>query len=167
MFLYLHDSVFLRNRLPALRKTCGFMPMWWAHKRYASTEMKTPEIQQVASKFQIGDDDGRKLIKTIYNNEQHVIFGGMGIFTSEFASWLSRNTNFRTSLFSCNTRLRRCLFERLLSAAFYKFHATYLVDDMIKVSVCGNVHVHTGAFTNQSFSIEAGNPYAVKIWQGR
>jgi hypothetical protein len=89
----------------------------------------------------------------------------MAIFNSEFLYFLKNNTNFMELAHMFNTRHMRSFFERVLYITVYEFYN----NDIKKYSICGNIFNHKRVFKTACSldTLSAGNPFALKIWQGR
>lgn len=161
-FIFIHDSVFLINRIPIPPKP--FSPFW-----YSSEDMKDntcgDEIELFLSKYLVNNKNIQGQINKLRNNEGSIIFGSMAIFNSEFLYFLKNNTNFMELAHMFNTRHMRSFFERVLYITVYEFYN----NDIKKYSICGNIFNHKRVFKTACSldTLSAGNPFALKIWQGR
>jgi hypothetical protein len=161
-FIFIHDSVFLINRLPIPENP--FSPLW-----YSSEDMKDnthgEEIEVFLKKFHINNAQIYDQVNLLRNNEGSLVFGSMAVFNSEFLYFLKNNTNFLDLAHMFNSRHMRSFFERVLYIIANEFYKT----NTKQYSICGNIFNHKRVFKTACSldSLSAGNPYALKVWQGR
>jgi hypothetical protein len=163
-FVFLHDSAIVFNRIPLEmpNETTLFRTFWFS-EQFINSDIYSDESAIIRTRFNLNIGRGWGQIAQGGGNG-NMVFGGMGIFTQEFARRLSE-TNFLELAPIFNKRHVRSFFERFLFCIVDAFQDT---KEYRKQSLCGCIFHHGYSFRNTAINGNvAHNPYVVKCWQGR
>jgi hypothetical protein len=165
-FIFIHDSVKLINPLP-LESDKSFRTLWYASINI-HLDITNDIIDEFMYDFMI---DNELCLEELYKIRIHfgsMSFGSMAVWDQKFCRFLVERTNFMEHASRLNTRRLRCFFERLVYILVKKYEGFEIPDTFIQRSICGDIYNHVDGFSNKRFDLEnPGNPYAVKIWNGR
>lgn len=165
-FVYIHDSVKLIKPLP-IESDESFRTLW-----YASTNIHLDISDELVDDFMCDlIIDKQICLEELYKLRLHIgsmSFGAMGIWDQNFCKFLVERTNFMEHANKLNVRHLRCFFERLIYIFVKKYEGFEDPRVFIQKSICGDIYNHVNGFSNKRFDLEnIGNPYVVKIWNGR
>ncbi len=167
-FVFLHDSTALIGQLPMDLGQYHFRPIWYATPFHTATGMLELDVQDTMSSLEINGKPGLQFYQELIRKNLYVVFGGMAVWDSTFATFVKSKTNLIQVAGLFNTRRLRCLFERVVYCMFKECHPTHKLNDFPKVSFCGDIFKHKAPFTNTSLDPKmANNPFVLKVWQGR
>lgn len=165
-FVYIHDSVKLINPLP-LDSDISFRSLWYASVNI-HLDINDELVDEFMCDFLI---DNTNCLNELYMLRIHIgsmSFGAMGIWDRKFCDFLISRTNFLDLVHKLNTRRLRCFFERLIYILDSKYEGYQDPIIFMKKTICGDIYHHQDGFSNKSFDIpNPGNPYVVKVWNGR
>jgi hypothetical protein len=163
IFIFIHDSVCIKQSLPlTFPDNINFMPLWNTNgKCVKDSTNPTKVLDEFMEKFKPNMNDEMTLIRS---GKGDVIFGCMGLWNTKFAEFLA-SSNLAEVAPILNTRPLRCFFERF---SYCIVKSQQSVENLASYSIAKNIFSHHQSFKNTSFNISnSGNPYLVKVWQGR
>lgn len=163
IFIFIHDSVCIKQSLPlTFPDNINFMPLWNTNgKCVKDSTNRTKELDEFMEKFKPNMNDEMALIRC---GKGDVIFGCMGIWNTKFAEFLA-SSNLVEVAQILNKRPLRCFFERF---SYCLVKSQQSVEKLPSYSIAKNIFSHHKSFKNSTFNVEnSGNPYLVKVWQGR
>jgi len=164
-YIFIHDSVFLINRLMLDIEPIHFRPLWTV-SRYKSDDTCGADTDNIVNRILLNNKRIDDQILNVRNGFGSVIFGSMGVFNKLFIEFLCNSTNFLDIANMFHTRKLRSFFERILYIFVTGFYDTTQFNSF---SICGDIieQEYTFKLSSPLYSSYANNPYALKIWQGR
>jgi hypothetical protein len=163
-FVFLHDSTIVLKEIPTVIPD-HFRPLWYASKCIRDN-LKGGGVEDIMKEFRVKGESCDTIYQALLQNRGSIVFGGMAIFDSVFLKFVAEETNVLELAPRLNTRFLRCFFERLLFMVYSKFGDS---NKFNRSALCGDIFNHRDAFHPcKTIRPElAGNPYVLKIWQGR
>jgi hypothetical protein len=166
-FLFVHDSTVCISPISLSLCAHPLTPLWFASKQAVLADnCFGKENDAILDMFEIDSKEHfLKTMEIVRARKGEVIFGGMALFTPEFCEFLKDKTNFLSIAHMFNTRHLRSFFERFLYCVANEMKP---YEKFREIAICKDIFRHSVAFFNKSYDIKlAGNPYVLKLWQGR
>jgi hypothetical protein len=165
-YIFIHDSVFLVNRINYDMQDIHFRPLWIS-TRFISDDTFGDDTDLILEHILIKDKkiDQDKIINIRQGNGS-IVFGSMGIFNNVFVDFLRNSTNFMDIASMFHTRKLRSFFERVIYIYLSYF---YDVSSFNYYAICGDIleQNYTFMLSCPLYSTYVNNSYALKVWQGR
>jgi UDP-N-acetylglucosamine 2-epimerase (non-hydrolysing) len=169
--VFVHDSCFIKKSIDSIisNTNTSFFPMWYSSK-YTWDNVFDPINSPILESMKFYYDDLHNFITLNdlllhirkYYSKFTVTFGGMAIFHKSFVEYIKKYTNFFSIAHMFNSRINRCLFERILSCIYI-----WIYRNIYSTSICGDINNHPMPFNNTKIFIDDYHSIFLKIWQGR
>jgi hypothetical protein len=167
--IYIHDSVFIKANIDNFINRRNDIDFIWYSLTAINNDTFHTENIDILNNLYIYCGNGKisinnfiKILKS-QNKFYYVKFGSMSLFTKRFMEKVDLVTNIREVAHLFNKRVHRCFLERLLSVLYVYIYGN---DYNFRISLCGDIFKHPGAFNNTDINVRTQLPL-VKIWQGR
>ena len=162
-YVFIHDSTQLLSKLPT--ELPYHYRAFWYSSECVDHNTRGKDIDAFILKFKIKGKDVKKVLNDIRKRAGNIAFGAMATWDNEYINYLIQETNFLEVASMLNTRPMRSFFERLVYIIYFYFQNPNLFRQN---TICGNIMGHKNTFNNKDMNPScAGNPYLLKIWQGR
>jgi hypothetical protein len=162
-YVFIHDSTQLLSKLPT--ELPYHYRAFWYSSECIDHNTRGKDIDAFIKKFKIKGKDVMSVLQVIRARRGNIAFGGMAIWDNEYNKYIIEQTNFLSVAHLLNKRPLRSFFERLVYIIYYYFQNP---NNFRNDTINGNIMGHKNTFNNKDFNpLCAGNPYLLKIWQGR
>jgi hypothetical protein len=162
-YVFIHDSTQLLSKLPT--ELPYHYRAFWYSSQCVDHNTRGKEIDEFIEKFKIKGKNVKKVLNDLRKRAGNLSFGAMAMWDNEYNNYIIKNTNFLEVAPLLNTRPMRSFFERLVYIIYFYFQNPNLFREN---TINGDIMGHKNTFNNRDMNpLCAGNPYLLKIWQGR